>query len=175
MIIFQFEVSKRIVQGLVTPQRYIPGRSASSRLVSNFTDTQPGGTASKLPNESTHEDSSDSLSNESFVSAVGSQEDFTLVDLHMQVNRMILDSPMLMSSYVTHLTQVKCSNWCNVKQGDQFSQPLFEKSNENKLVYVGKFIFNEFSKMSYTKCFNFTEWYCLYSTYSNLLINRMND
>lgn len=30
-------------------------------------------------------DSSDSVSNASYVSAIGSQEDFTLVDLHMQV------------------------------------------------------------------------------------------
>lgn len=51
-------------------------------------------------------DSSDSYSSTSYVSAVGSQEDFTLVDLHMQVNRQIIDSPMLMSSYVSHLNQV---------------------------------------------------------------------
>lgn len=51
-------------------------------------------------------ESSDSYSSTSYVSAVGSQEDFTLVDLHMQVNRLIVDSPMLMSSYVSHLSQV---------------------------------------------------------------------
>ena len=53
-------------------------------------------------------DSSDShsLSSTSFVSAVSSQEDLTLVNLHMQVNKPIVDSPLLMSSYVSHLTQV---------------------------------------------------------------------
>lgn len=134
----QFDDNRRIVQGLVTPHRFAPGRSASTRVVSNFSDSQPGGAARKRHNDNMIDDSSDSLSNESFVSAVGSQEDFTLVDLHMQVNKMILDSPMLMSSYVTHLTQERCSNWCDVKQGDQFSQPLFEKNVENKLAYVGE-------------------------------------
>ena len=52
------------------------------------------------------DDSSDTYSNTSYVSAIGSQEDFTLIDLHMQVNRPIIDSPMLMSSYVSHLNQV---------------------------------------------------------------------
>ncbi|CAG9815067.1 unnamed protein product [Phaedon cochleariae] len=82
-------------------------------------------------------DTSDTYSNNSYVSAVGSQEDFTLVDLHMQVNRLIVDSPMLMTSYVTHLTQLKCTNWGNSERVDQFSQPLFEKNHEDKLVYVG--------------------------------------
>lgn len=54
-------------------------------------------------------DSSDSYSSTSYVSAVGSQEDLTLIDLHMQVNRQIMDSPMLMSSYVGHLSQVNIS------------------------------------------------------------------
>lgn len=30
----------------------------------------------------------------------------TLVNLHMQANRPIVDSPLLMSSYLTHLAQV---------------------------------------------------------------------
>ncbi|KAJ8982559.1 hypothetical protein NQ317_005030 [Molorchus minor] len=89
-----------------------------------------------IPND-TLVDSSDSYSNTSYISAVGSQEDFTLVDLHMQTNRLILDSPMLMSSYVTHLSQIRCRNWGNSRQGDQFSQPLFEKNQDGKLVYVG--------------------------------------
>lgn len=138
---FQFEGTHKIVQGLVTPHRYPAGRSARSRAISNLTDPQPEGVTSKLPNDGTLEDSSDSLSNESFASAVGSQEDFTLVDLHMQVNKMILDSPMLMSSYVTHLSQLRCTNWCDIKQGDHFSQPLFQKNQDNKLIYVGKYNF----------------------------------
>lgn len=54
------------------------------------------------------QDSSDShsISSTSFISAVSSQEDVTLVNLHMQVNKPIVDSPLLMSSYVSHLTQV---------------------------------------------------------------------
>ena len=54
------------------------------------------------------QDSSDShsVSSTSFISAVSSQEDMTLVNLHMQVNKPIVDSPLLMSSYISHLTQV---------------------------------------------------------------------
>lgn len=83
--------------------------------------------------------SSDSYGSTSYASAMGSQEDFTLVDLHMQVNRLITDSPMLMSSYVTHLSQVRCANWSGTTaEGDPFSAPLFQKNNETgKLVYVG--------------------------------------
>lgn len=53
-------------------------------------------------------DSSDthSVSSTSFISAVSSQEDMALVNLHMQVNKPIVDSPLLMSSYVNHLSQV---------------------------------------------------------------------
>ena len=49
---------------------------------------------------------SPSLSSNSFISAMSSQEDITLVNLHMQVNKPIIDSPLLMASYVTHLAQV---------------------------------------------------------------------
>lgn len=53
-------------------------------------------------------DSSDthSVSSTSFISAVSSQEDLALVNLHMQVNKPIIESPLLMSSYVNHLSQV---------------------------------------------------------------------
>jgi hypothetical protein len=49
---------------------------------------------------------SQSLSSSSFISALSSQEDITLVNLHMQVNRPIVDSPLLMASYLAHLAQV---------------------------------------------------------------------
>lgn len=87
-------------------------------------------------------DSSDSrsLSSNSYVSAVCSQEDMTLVDLHMQLNRQILDSPMLMSSYVSHLTQSRCPNW-NAMAGTTVSTaaapPLFKQQEDGKLQYVG--------------------------------------
>lgn len=49
---------------------------------------------------------SPSLSSASFISAMSSQEDMTLINLHMQVNRPIIDSPLLMASYLSHLAQV---------------------------------------------------------------------
>ena len=47
----------------------------------------------------------------SFISAVSEHEDLGLVNLHMQVNKPITDSPLLMSSYISHLTQLRCSHW----------------------------------------------------------------
>ncbi|XP_029046657.1 transmembrane protein KIAA1109 homolog isoform X1 [Osmia bicornis bicornis] len=87
-------------------------------------------------------DSSDShsVSSTSFISAVSSQEDVTLVNLHMQVNKPIVDSPLLMSSYVSHLTQVRCSNWgqSSISAGSgAFTTPLFQRTDEGRLVYVG--------------------------------------
>lgn len=87
-------------------------------------------------------DSSDSrsLSSNSYVSAVCSQEDMTLVDLHMQLNRQILDSPMLMSSYVSHLTQARCLNWnasTSATVSTAAAPPLFKQQDDGKLQYIG--------------------------------------
>ncbi|XP_076277867.1 transmembrane protein KIAA1109 homolog tweek isoform X7 [Lasioglossum baleicum] len=87
-------------------------------------------------------DSSDShsVSSTSFISAVSSQEDVTLVNLHMQVNKPIVDSPLLMSSYVSHLTQVRCANWSqsSIPAGSSaFTTPLFQRTEDGRLVYVG--------------------------------------
>lgn len=102
-------------------------------------------------------DSSDthSISSTSFISAVSSQEDMTLVNLHMQVNKPIIDSPLLMSSYVSHLSQVKCTNWSQTSLPpgiDAFTVPLFQKTDDGKLVYIGKFIlFCSISNLTRTK------------------------
>nr|CAD7595535.1 unnamed protein product [Timema genevievae] len=87
-------------------------------------------------------DSSDthSLSSTSFISAVSSQEDMTLVNLHVQVNKPIVDSPLLMSSYITHLSQVGCHNWTrsSLPLGcDAFTVPLFEQTESGHLIYIG--------------------------------------
>ncbi|XP_012270662.1 uncharacterized protein KIAA1109 isoform X2 [Orussus abietinus] len=88
------------------------------------------------------QDSSDSnsISSTSFISAVSSQEDMTLVNLHMQVNKPIVDSPLLMSSYVSHLTQVRCSNWIQSSlpyDGNTFTTPVFQRTEDGRLVYIG--------------------------------------
>ncbi|XP_066144647.1 bridge-like lipid transfer protein family member 1 isoform X4 [Euwallacea fornicatus] len=126
----------RTVQGLVTPYKYSTYRSVSPRILANNNGNPTFGTQ-EITTTDLLNDSSDSVSNTSYVSAVGSQEDFTLVDLHMQVNSLIVDSPMLMSSYVTHLSQLRCQNWQNKEKDDQFSTTMFEKNSEEKLAYVG--------------------------------------
>ncbi|XP_069163725.1 bridge-like lipid transfer protein family member 1 isoform X18 [Procambarus clarkii] len=79
-----------------------------------------------------------SVSSTSFISAVSSQEDIALVDLHMQLNKPITDSPLLMSSYINHMTQLRCLNWdapnpsfqSNTNQSTEFHTPVFEKISE---------------------------------------------
>lgn len=81
-----------------------------------------------------------SLSSNSFISAMSSQEDIALINLHQQVNRPIIDSPLLMASYLNHLSQVKCFNWtlCSFSSGpDVFSTPLFHENEEGGLTYIG--------------------------------------
>uniref|UniRef100_A0A1I8N1J1 Bridge-like lipid transfer protein family member 1 C-terminal domain-containing protein n=1 Tax=Musca domestica TaxID=7370 RepID=A0A1I8N1J1_MUSDO len=81
-----------------------------------------------------------SLSSNSFISAMSSQEDVALVNLHQQVNRPIIDSPLLMASYLNHLSQVKCFNWtsCSFPSGlDVFSTPLFHENENGGLTYIG--------------------------------------
>ncbi|XP_031358006.1 transmembrane protein KIAA1109 isoform X3 [Photinus pyralis] len=124
--------------GLFTPQRCPSSRSVSPRLPSK----EPSNTSPSAHSSILHDtliDSSDSYSSTSYASAVASQEDLTLIDLHMQVNRQIIDSPMLMSSYISHLSQVRCLNWDHLASNtcDAFSVPLFQKNEDGKLTYVG--------------------------------------
>ena len=60
-----------------------------------------------------HEDDtlSRTLSDNSYASALSEHDEFGLVNLHMQVNKPITDSPLLMSSYISHLSQYRCSFW----------------------------------------------------------------
>ncbi|XP_076753670.1 transmembrane protein KIAA1109 homolog tweek isoform X3 [Xylocopa sonorina] len=108
-----------------------------NRNITSQNDTEPN-----CVNGNELRDSSDShsVSSTSFISAVSSQEDVTLVNLHMQVNKPIVDSPLLMSSYVSHLTQVRCSNWSHSSipaGGAAFTTPLFQRTEDGRLVYVG--------------------------------------
>ncbi|KAG4067242.1 hypothetical protein HA402_000233 [Bradysia odoriphaga] len=94
---------------------------------------------------------SPSLSSNSFISAMSSQEDITLVNLHMQVNKPIVDSPLLMASYVTHLAQLRCANWshcCMPFGADAFSTPLFQQNDDGGLVYIGSKLVPHFDTYS---------------------------
>ncbi|XP_075226335.1 transmembrane protein KIAA1109 homolog tweek [Lycorma delicatula] len=121
--------------GLATPLlRHGMPRSVSPRCVGGIDDAQDA-SAALLDSSDTH-----SISSTSFISAVSSQEDLALVNLHMQVNKPIIESPLLMSSYVNHLSQVGCSNWAcsSLPSGsDAFTVPLFQRTNDGRLVYVG--------------------------------------
>ncbi|GAB6024106.1 hypothetical protein CHUAL_008817 [Chamberlinius hualienensis] len=54
---------------------------------------------------------SNSVSSTSFISAVSSQEDLALVDLHVQLDKPITESPLLMAAYNSHTTRLQCFNW----------------------------------------------------------------
>ncbi|XP_050686161.1 transmembrane protein KIAA1109 homolog isoform X6 [Eriocheir sinensis] len=79
-----------------------------------------------------------SVSSTSFISALSSQEDIAQVDLHMQLNKPITESPLLMSSYVNHMTQLRCLNWdhpipsfdSSPGQPSKCYIPVFEKISE---------------------------------------------
>lgn len=99
------------------------------------------------------ESSSDSpsLSSNSFISAMSSQEDITLVNLHMQVNKPIIDSPLLMASYVSHLAHVTPKNWANCclpLGADAFSTPLFQQNEDGGLSYIGQKLVPHFNTYS---------------------------
>ncbi|KAG1701700.1 hypothetical protein GQR58_004725 [Nymphon striatum] len=51
---------------------------------------------------------SSSVSSSSFLSAVSSQEDVAMVDLHTQMNKSITESPILLACYSNHLSQSSC-------------------------------------------------------------------
>ena len=59
--------------------------------------------------EDEDEDNDDGVSttNNSYISAMEEAEDYSLVNLHMQVDKAITESPLLMSSYLSHLTQLR--------------------------------------------------------------------
>ncbi|XP_065331514.1 bridge-like lipid transfer protein family member 1 isoform X1 [Cloeon dipterum] len=97
----------------------------------------------KLQDVSEVGDSSDTQSihsTQSFISAMSSQEDLTMVNLHMQVNKPIIESPLLMSSYINHLSQMRCHRWTqsSLPLGcDAYTTPLFERTEDGKLTYIG--------------------------------------
>ncbi|CAD7085829.1 unnamed protein product [Hermetia illucens] len=119
------------IHGLATPLRKINISSRPEfRHYKSLHDGNSAGSSSDSP----------SLSSASFISAMSSQEDMTLINLHMQVNRPIIDSPLLMASYLSHLAQIRCSNWnhCSFPFGaDAFSIPLFQENDEGGLTYIG--------------------------------------
>lgn len=94
-----------------------------------------------------------SISSTSFISAMSSQEDNGLVNLHMQINRPIIEAPLLMSSYINHLSQLGCDNWnqCTIPPGcDAYAIPgaLFQKTDEGFLSYGGGNYIPHFTKIT---------------------------
>ncbi|XP_025405724.1 uncharacterized protein KIAA1109 isoform X4 [Sipha flava] len=87
-------------------------------------------------------DSSDSrsISSTSFMSAVSSQEDLALVNLHMHINKPIVDSPLLLTTYTNHLSQTSCTNWSQTSLpagSDVFTVPIYQPTVDDRLVFIG--------------------------------------
>ncbi|XP_055837347.1 bridge-like lipid transfer protein family member 1 isoform X6 [Episyrphus balteatus] len=124
----------RRIHGLATPLRKLTNISSRPEFRHFVHDI------SKQVDSRASSSETPSLSSNSFISAMSSQEDVALINLHMQVNRPIIDSPLLMASYLNHLSQVKCFNWtaCSFPSGpDVFSTPLFHENEEGGLTYIG--------------------------------------
>ncbi|CAM1304937.1 KIAA1109 (predicted) [Pycnogonum litorale] len=98
-----------------------------------------GATANVNGDESNHlsvDSNSTSASSTSFISAMSSQEDIAMVDLHTQMNKTITDSPLLMSCYSHHLSHVICSNWSSLPPLPQFSHRSSNAGHQPSFSYV---------------------------------------
>lgn len=82
-----------------------PRRSPSTSTISSSASSR--GSSSTLSTSSTSSRTSDI----SFNSAVSTADDFSLVDLHLQSARPVVDSPLLLTSYITHLSEAECPTW----------------------------------------------------------------
>lgn len=85
-------------------------------------------------------DDSNSLSSTSFISALSSQDDITLLNMQSKSNKPISESYLLMASYVSQLPHYKCLNWyhCSLpNETNVFSIPLLKSVGEKKLIYSG--------------------------------------
>ena len=96
-----------------------------------------------LQNDTTQEEDEDdtlsrTLSENSFMSAMSEHDDYGLVNLHMQVNKPITESPLLMTSYISHLSQYRCSYW---DETVSILRTESMKANNNLFPKVGKFFF----------------------------------
>ncbi|RWS10976.1 uncharacterized protein B4U79_15895 [Dinothrombium tinctorium] len=90
-----------------------------------------------------------SVSSASFISAVSSQEDIdlaALVDLRNQMEKPIVESPLLMSSYGTHLTHFVCKNWVNTSEESNGGTGALKKSK-----WIQKFMHSSPAGFSYLK------------------------
>ncbi|CAB4060691.1 unnamed protein product [Lepeophtheirus salmonis] len=78
------------------------------------------------------------------------EEDFGLVNLNMQLNKPITESPLLMTSYISHLTQLRCSNWTqgstctDLLQNDAW-QPKFDLLEEG----IGSMVMTDKTEAKY--------------------------
>lgn len=78
------------------------------------------------------------------MSAVSSQEDLALVNLHMHINKPIVDSPLLLTTYTNHLSQTSCTNWSQTSLpsgSDIFTVPIYQHTVDDRLVFIGKYKF----------------------------------
>ena len=65
----------------------------------------------KVENPRQEDTMSHNLSEGSYISAQSENGEFGQVNLQLQVEKPITESPLLMSSYISHLTQLRCSNY----------------------------------------------------------------
>ncbi|KAF8784884.1 Transmembrane protein KIAA1109 like protein [Argiope bruennichi] len=111
----------------------------------------------RTPSCGNHHDPSDSnsISSTSFLSAMSSQEDIALVDLHNQMDKPIIESPLLMSCYMAHMTQLQCYQWVQPPPLPQF----MHQSGSHHSGHCRDFIFNRMHSAWKPKFVPLTEGY----------------
>ena len=122
---------------------------------------------STLQNDTTQEEDEDdtlsrTLSENSFMSAMSEHDDYGLVNLHMQVNKPITESPLLMTSYISHLSQYRCSYW---DETVSILRTESMKANNNLFPKV-RFFFN----FIYYLCTNTEFIFTNFDSFSNILL-----
>ena len=58
-------------------------------------------------------------------------ENFSMVDLHSQVNKPITESPILMSCYSSHMTQFQCNDWSAASPNQQYRNKYGMKMDQS--------------------------------------------
>lgn len=105
LVSFSPTPTEEIVNAAISNSKRSKARTYSSSSSSSSSRTSPSSSSRTSSSRTSR------TSNISFNSAVSSADDFSLVDLHLQSARPVVDSPILLTSYVTHLGEAECPNW----------------------------------------------------------------
>lgn len=112
------------------------GRSSLASCSSSSARASPSGSSRRSSSSTSR------TSDISFNSAVSSADDFSLVDLHLQSARPVVDSPLLLTSYISHLGEAECPNWS--QQAPKFPTEIRQSGTSKLRFHLTKSGFSSF-------------------------------